>query len=257
MSDWVLVTGPSSGIGRELARLFAADRFNLVLVARNEAALQQLADELRAEHGIRTKVLARDLGRANAAKEVFAALQGIPVSVLVNNAGFGVFGPFARRDLQVQTELLQVNMTAMVQLTHWFLQPMLARKDGRILNVSSVAAFQPGPTMNVYSATKAFEYSFSRALAWELKGTGVSVTTLCPGTTRTGFFDRAGIRIEGGWPMMDARRVAKAGYRGLMRGKRVVIPGFWNKLASALARHAPEPITMAAVERIHRQRKES
>jgi short-subunit dehydrogenase len=148
--------------------------------------------------------------------------------------------------------MMQVNMTALVEFTHRFLQPMLARRRGRILNVASIAAFQPGPTISIYYATKAFVYSFSCALAQELQGTGVTVTTLCPGTTRTDFFQRARVRIAGRWPMMDPRRVAEIGYRGLMKGQRVVIPGIANKVASALARPAPVRLTTAIVARLYR-----
>src|SRR5581483_3245982 len=180
MNDWVLITGASSGIGRELARLFAADHFNLILLARHEARLNEVATELRAQHGIETRVLPKDLAAPNAAQEIFDALRDTPVSILVNNAGFGIHGLFAQKSLAEQTDLMQVNMVALVQLTHLFLQPMLQRRRGRILNVASTAAFQPGPTINVYFASKAFVHSFSYALAEELTGTGISVTTLCP-----------------------------------------------------------------------------
>jgi hypothetical protein len=254
MSEWALITGASSGIGYELAKWFAADRFNLVLVARNETTLKQLAGELRTQNGIQAKVLVKDLASTTAAQEIFDALHDTPISILVNNAGFGVYGPFAENDLRVQTDLMQVNMTALVQLTHLFLQPMLARGGGRILNVASTAAFQPGPAFSVYYASKAFVYSFSYALAEELKHAGIVVTTLCPGGTRTGFFARAHLRTTRDWPMMDARRVAEMGYRGLMKGKRVVIPGVANQVASTLAKFAPTRLAAKAVRKIHEQR---
>lgn len=253
MSDWALVTGASSGIGSELAKVFAARGYHLVLVARDENRLKQLAEELRARHSIQAQALAKDLRSPAAPKDLFDALGDFPISILVNNAGFGVFGRFARESLQAQTDMMQVNMTALVQLTHRFLQPMLARGSGRILNVASTAAFQPGPMINIYYASKAFVYSFSCALAEELKGTGVSVTALCPGTTRTEFFTRARMRIARRWPMMDARKVAEIGFRGLMQGKRVVIPGIANKIASALARRAPTGLTSAIIARMHRR----
>ncbi len=251
MNDWVLITGASSGIGCELAGLFAADRFNLVLVARNETRLNQLAVELHTRHAIQVKVVVRDLACPAAAKEIFDALRDTPVSVLVNNAGFGAYGPFAQSDLRIQTDLMQVNMTALVQLTHLFLQPMLARGQGRILNVASTAAFQPGPLFSVYYASKAFVYSFSYALAEELNGTQIVVTTLCPGTTRTDFFARAHLRTPDRWPTMDARKVAEAGYRGLMKGRRVVIPGAANAIASTLAKFAPTRVTAKVARKIH------
>jgi len=253
MSEWALITGASTGIGRELARCFAADRFNLVLVARNQGRLEELADELHEQHGITAKVLARNLAQPGAPQDLFESLRDTPVSVLVNNAAIGVYGPFAEGELGAQTNVMQLNMRALVELTHLFVQPMLARQSGRILNVASLAAFQPGPTVNIYYASKAFVHSFSYALAMELEGTGVTVTALCPGTTRTEFFGRAGMRLPGGWFTMDARTVAEIGYRGLMRGKRVVIPGLMNKLAAALARRGPVCVAAEAVRKIHAQ----
>ena len=254
MEKWALITGASAGIGRELAELFAADHVNLVLVARDQARLNDFATELRSRHHIETLVIVQDLSRPGAAAEVFAVVGARPVWALVNNAGFGAYGPFANSDLKRQSAMMQLNMTALVELTHLFLQPMLQRGEGRILNVASTAAFQPGPRVNVYYATKAFVYSFSYALADELEGTGVHVTTLCPGTTRTEFFERAGISMQRPWPMMEPRAVAEAGYHGLMRGSRVVIPGLANKLASFLAKRAPARLTSAVVKRIHQKR---
>lgn len=252
MNDWALITGASAGIGRELAKLFAADKFNLVLVARNEPRLGQLAAELRDENKIQTLVLAKDLSRPAAPREMFDALREVPVSVLVNNAGFGWHGEFARTDLRRWLEMMQVNMAALVELTHLFVQPMLQRRAGKILNVASTAAFQPGPLVNVYYASKAFVHSFSYALADELKHSGVTVTALCPGTTRTEFFERGNFGPVRAAFAMDARRAAAAGYRGLMRGKRVVIPGATNKILSALARRAPVRLAAAVAKRIHR-----
>jgi uncharacterized protein len=253
MNEWALITGASSGIGRELAAQFATHHFHLVLVARNEARLRQVADGLRARHGIQTQVLATDLSLPSAPQELFDALRGTPVSVLVNNAGLGFHGPFAEADLREQTEVMQVNMTALVQLTHLFLQPMLARGEGRILNVASTAAFQPGPLINVYFASKAFVYSFSYALAEELDGTGVRVTVLCPGTTHTDFFARGHFGPVRAPFTMDPERVAAIGYRGLMQGKRVIIPGAANQITSALARLAPQRLVVKAVRWIHRK----
>ncbi|HET7626083.1 MAG TPA: SDR family oxidoreductase [Verrucomicrobiae bacterium] len=251
MSDWALITGASSGIGLELAKLFAADRFNLALVARNESRLNQLAESLRREHGIETRVLARDLSAAGAPREIFDALHDTPISVLVNNAGIGFYGAFAKSDLREQTGILQVNITALTQLTHLFLQPMLARKAGRILNVASTAAFQPGPMVNVYYASKAFVYSFSYALSVELEKSGVTVTALCPGTTHTEFFSRGHFGSKRAPFTMDARTVAEIGYRGLMKGRRVVIPGIFNRVTSALSKRMPARFTTAIVKRVH------
>jgi short-subunit dehydrogenase len=251
MNDWALITGASAGIGHELARVFAANSFNLALVARNETRLNKIAGDLRAANEINVRVVAQDLAQPQAAAEIFCQTQDIPVSVLVNNAGFGSYGPFAQANLNVQTDMMQVNMVALVQLTSLFLQPMLGRGKGRILNVASTAAFQPGPLVNTYYATKAFVYSFSYALAEELAGTGISVTALCPGMTRTEFFERAQMRKRHPRISMDARKVAESGFRGMMKGKRVVIPGLMNQISSFFAKRMPPRLTSAVVRRIH------
>ena len=251
MGDWALITGASAGIGHELAKLFAADGHNVILIARNEARLKTLAAELQQQHRVQTKVLAKDLAQPNAASAIFSELQQLPVAMLVNNAGFGHYGQFAKTSLALQTDMMQVNMRALVELTYLFVQPMLERRAGRILNVASTAAFQPGPTVNVYYASKAFVYSFSYALANELAGTGISVTTLCPGTTRTEFFERAQIHMKRPWPLMEASTVARLGYRGMLKGKRVVIPGIMNRIMAALSPCAPARLTSGIVRRIH------
>ena len=250
MGSWVLLTGASAGIGRELAKVFAREGHNLILVARDEARLKALAEELSASYHIEAVVLPKDLSQPNAASEIYAAMREREIGVLVNNAGFGAHGSFAALSLATQMAMMQVNMSALVELSYLFVQPMLARGGGRVLNVASTAAFQPGPTVNVYYASKAFVYSFSYALAEELARTGVTVTTLCPGMTRTEFFERANIRMRG-WAAMDAHRVAELGYRGLMKGRRVVIPGLMNKVASFFAKRMPPRLTSAVVKRIH------
>lgn len=254
MSEWALITGASSGIGRELAKLFAADQFNLVLVARNESRLAELASELRGRNGIEVRVLAKDLNLPTAPAELFEALRDIPVSILVNNAGVGWRGAFVKTDLSRSLDIMRLNMDALVRLTHLFAQPMLARRAGKILNVASTAAFQPGPMIAIYYASKAFVHSFSYALAEELDGSGVSVTTLCPGTTYTEFFERGNFGPVRAPFTMSAKDVAVAGYRGLMAGKRVVIPGATNKIASFLAKRLPLAMTTAVVRRLHRKR---
>lgn len=253
MNEWALVTGASSGIGLELAKLFAADHFNLVLLARNETRLNAVAREFETTHGISTRVLVKDLSSHSAPQEIFDALRDLPITFLVNNAGFGLYGPFVESDLRGQTGMMEVNMAAPVQLTRLFLPPMLARRSGRILNVASTAAFQPGPLINVYYASKAFVFSFSYALAEELSGTRVTVTTLCPGTTHTEFFERGNFGPTRALFTMDATTVARIGYRGFMRGKRVVIPGVTNKITSALAKRMPVRMITSIVRRIHRR----
>lgn len=251
MGNWALITGASTGIGRELAEVFADNGFNLVLVARDQERLKLVAGELTAGRKIEVKLLPEDLSRPGAASSIFQHLRDTPVAVLVNNAGFGSYGPFVQTSLATETEMMELNMVALVQLTHLFVQPMLARRAGYILNVASTAAFQPGPTMSIYYATKAFVFSFSYALADELKGSGVKVTVLCPGLTRTEFQKRARLRAGGPWEM-SARVVAEAGYRGLMSGRRVVIPGVLNRIASFFARRVPFGLTSAVVRRVHR-----
>jgi uncharacterized protein len=251
MKTWALITGASAGIGLELARLFGAGGHNLVLTARDVKRLSALAKELKQAHGIQTRVLPADLALPGAAAAIFEGTCDLEIDVLVNNAGFGHYGEFARTDLKSQTGLMQVNMTALVELTHHFLQPMLQRSRGRILNVASVAAFQPGPTVNVYYASKAFVYSFSYALANELADTGITVTTLCPGTTRTEFFDRAKIHMSRPWPMTSARRVAELGYRATMRGQRVAIPGLMNRIMARVSPCLPSRWTSAIVRKVH------
>lgn len=245
MNKWALITGASTGIGREFAKLFAADGWNLALTARDKARLDFLASELQSRHHISTQVLPADLSVPGVPAEIFGRLRSAPISALVNNAGFGRQGPFAQLDSH--TALMQVNMVALVELTHLFLKPMLERREGRILNVASVAAFQPGPFLTLYYASKAFVYSFSCGLAEELRGSGVTVTVLCPGATRTEFHARAGMTETGKWfPIMDANQVAALGYRALMQGKTVVIPGAIYKIVSAFSKALPATFTARA-----------
>lgn len=238
-----LITGASSGIGYELARLFARDGYNLVLVARNAARLDEIADEFRSRYGVEVKVLAKDLAHPGVPQEIFDALQatGCEFEALVNNAGFGTYGPFAKANPQEELEMLQVNIVALTQLTQLFLPAMIARRRGKILNVASTAAFLPGPLMAIYYATKAYVLSFSEALTNELAGSGVTVTAFCPGATRTGFQERAAMqesRLAQGI-FMDAPTVARIGYRGLIRHQSVVIPGAHNKLLALVIRLLP------------------
>lgn len=252
MNEWALITGASAGIGLELAKLFAADHFNLILVSRNQVRLEQLASELRTRHDVSVKVLAKDLSNEAAPAELFEALRDTPVSILVNNAGFGWRGQFVRGELGNSLDIMHVNMDALVRLTHLFVQPMLARRQGRILNVASTAAFQPGPLTTIYFATKAFVFSFSVALGEELAGTGVAVTTFCPGGTETEFFERAGMsNSRSRMYMMKADKVALIGYRALMKGKPIAIAGVLNNVSSSLARRMPVRFTAKIVKRMN------
>jgi len=235
-----LVTGASSGIGRDLAALFAQGGHDLVLVARDAGALDQVGAELAHGHGARATIIAADLADPAAPERVAAAIAS--VDVLVNNAGYGLYGRFAETDVATELRMIQLNVSAVTHLTKLFLPAMLARGAGRILNVASTAAFVPGPLMSVYYATKAYVLSFSEALAEEVTGTGVTVTCLCPGATRTRFQARAKMdesRLFRGPTIMSSEAVARAGYEGTMRGERLVIPGAVNKALVQSLRAAP------------------
>ncbi len=238
-----LVTGASRGIGIELARMFAEHGHDLVVVARNQADLERLADELRSKLGTNVTVLVYDLTDRTSPERIFAELEqrGLQIDVLVNNAGFGTWGPFGETDLKEELDLIQVNIAALTHLTKLFLRPMLARKRGRILNVASTGSFQPGPIMAVYCASKAYVLSFTEAVAMEVEGSGVSLTALCPGGTESSFQERADMheaRILKG-KLMTAREVAEQGYRATMKGKTITIPGMMNKLLAQSNRIAP------------------
>lgn len=248
----VLVTGASSGIGLELARCFATEGARLVLTARNQDALQSLADELRGRHTIEASVLPADLSLPETPERIFKELQGrgITVDVLVNNAGFGAWGRFAGLPLQRQLEILQVNITSLVHLTGLFLPGMLQRRRGGILNVASVAGFLPGPGMAIYYATKACVLSFTEALAEELAGSNVTITALCPGPTTTNFGKAARIDKEAHklrMAVMTAESVASYGHRAFRRRKVVAVPGLQNRLIILLSRCLPRFIVRKAV----------
>jgi uncharacterized protein len=239
-----LVTGASGGIGFELAKLFARDHYNLVLVARSADKLNQVAAEVQGQFGVSVKVIALDLAALPAPKFLFDQVQreGIAVDVLVNNAGFGGFGEFAGMAEEEILGQIQLNVAALTHLSRMFLPAMLARRGGRIMNVASTAAFQPGPLMAVYYATKAYVLSFSEALANEVAGSGVVVSCFCPGATDTGFQKRAGMensRLFKKLRPMNAEAVARDGYRGLMAGRTVVISGVQNWLVAESVRFAP------------------
>lgn len=242
-----LVTGASGGIGREIARVAAAEGHDLVLVARSESALRELADEVAGHHGTRAEVVVADLADRDAPARVAAEVErlGLSVHALVNNAGFGVWGAFPETALEREVGMIDVNVVAPTALTKAFVGPMIARGAGRILNVASTAAFQGGPRMAVYYATKAYVLSLSVGLAVELEGTGVTVTVLCPGPTRTGFADRAGAegsRMFSGGKGADPARVARAGWRAMERGERVEVVGLANRLGAFGTRLVPRGV---------------
>ncbi len=253
-----LITGASFGIGLEFARIFARDGYSLVLVARSADKLRQLASELEKAHGTRSLILATDLTAPGSAAYVLdqTTRADITVDVLVNNAGFGQFGFFAENDLEECLKQIQLNVTTLTHLTRLYLPGMIERKSGRILNVASTAAFQPGPLMAVYYATKAYVLHFSEAIANELKGTGVTATCLCPGSTATEFHKRANMTdiqlLRFG--AMDAHTVAEDGYRALMAAKPVVISGFKNWLLAQSIRFSPRQIVTAVARKLQESR---
>ena len=250
-----LVTGASRGIGAALARELARHGHDLVLSARSVEAMQELAEELR-RIGAATTVIASDLSQPAAAAQLADELdrRGLGIDVLINNAGLGALGRFDRSDPARIGEMLQVDIVALTELTRLLLPGMIARGHGRIMLVGSVAGFQPGPGMAVYFAAKAYVLSLGEALAHELRGTGVTVTTLCPGATATDFFKVAGARnaviARRLNRMMPAERVARIGYRALAAGRRVVIAGTMNRLASFAGRYAPHALTLPVTERL-------
>jgi len=250
-----LITGASTGIGRELSKLFAQDHYNLVLAARNGSRLTQFADELQKQFAITAKAFPIDLAAAAAPQFLLDQLsrENVSVDILVNNAGFGKRGAFADVPVDESLGQIELNLTALTHLTKLFLSPMLERKSGKILNVASTAGFQPGPLMAVYYATKAYVISFSEALANELEGTGVSVTCLCPGATDTEFQKRAGTedtRLLRTIRPMDAGVVARDGYQAMMKGKPLVISGFRNWLLAESLRVSPRKLVTAISRKI-------
>ena len=234
-----LVTGASNGIGYDLASILAESGFNVVLVARSREKLLALANQAQQMFGVSATVIQKDLTDPNAPAEVARELQrkGIHIDVLVNNAGYGMLGPFAYTNREDQLNMIRLNVEAVAAMTQQFLPGMLKRRSGRILNVASTAAFQPGPLMSNYYATKSYVLNFSIGLAEEVRGQGVTVSVLCPGSTFTGFQERAGIKRNPlpGFTRTDSRIVARAGYEGLMAGKTVIVPGILNKTAVVLS----------------------
>jgi short-subunit dehydrogenase len=256
-----LITGASFGIGSELARVFAREGHNLVLVARTGDKLRLLASELEKAHSTRSLILASDLTDPGAPAYVFdqTTRADIRVNLLVNNAGFGQYGLFADNDLEECLRQIQLNVTTLTHLTRLYLPQMIERKSGRILNIASTAAFQPGPLMAVYFATKAYVLHFSEAIANELAVTGITVTCLCPGATATEFHKRAhatGMNLLR-MGSMDARSVAEDGYRALIAGKPVVISGFRNWLIAQSVRFSPRKLVTAIARATQESKREA
>ncbi|MBI1329067.1 MAG: SDR family NAD(P)-dependent oxidoreductase [Alphaproteobacteria bacterium] len=239
-----LITGASGGIGLDIADCFAKDGYDLILVARNADALAAQAHRLASQYNVKTTPIAIDLGETDAGKTLAGDIRarGLSVDVLVNNAGYGTAGAFKGSDRATQLGMIDLNVRALVELTHEFWPDFLAKRRGGVLNVASTASFQPGPLMAIYYASKAFVLSFSEALWREAKGTGVKVSCLCPGPTATGFRERAGTgktRLSNMGPAVSSMSVAKAGYRAFQKNQRVIITGLRNRFLARLVPYLP------------------
>jgi len=252
MSDQkhALITGATSGIGLELAKLFAADQYNLVLVARSQDELERTAFEITQQYAVEVIPIARDLFKREAPFEVYEEVsrRGIVINVLVNDAGQGQYGEFIETDINRELDIIQLNVGAYVTLTKCFLKEMVARNEGRILNVSSIGGEMPGPLQSVYHATKAFVTSFSEAVRNEVKNTNVTITALLPGVTDTDFFQKADqedAKMVKEGSLADPAKVAKDGYEALMAGEDKIVSGFKNK-AMVASSHVMPDSTVAA-----------
>ncbi|HUQ84773.1 MAG TPA: SDR family oxidoreductase [Candidatus Limnocylindrales bacterium] len=251
MQKTVLITGGSSGIGFELAKIFGQNNYQLILVANDKEKLENAGDELK-NSGFSVKTIAKDLSNPDSPSQIYEQLkqEEITIDILVNNAGFATYGPFSENDLDKELSELQVNIVTLTHLAKLFVRDMLKKGEGKILNVASTAAFAPGPLMAVYYASKAYVLSFSEALNNELENTGVSVTTLCPGPTNTGFAASANLgssKLFQG-KNMDASFVAQAAFDGLMGNRAVVIPGLKNKFMVNALRFVPRSVVPKIVK---------
>jgi short-subunit dehydrogenase len=252
---YALITGASSGIGYELAKLFAQDKYNLIIVSRSQEDLDKIASEFKQQYGVEVVAIAKDLSAREAPRALYEAIQakGIQVDVLVNDAAQGQYGEFVDTDLSRELEIIQLNIVAYVALTKYFLKDMVARNEGKILNVSSIAGELPGPLQSVYHATKAFITSFTEAVRNEVKDTQVTLTSLLPGATDTDFFNKAEMEhtkmVQEG-DLADPATVAKDGYDALMAGKDKVVSGFKNKVQVAMSNVMPDSMV---AENIHKQ----
>jgi uncharacterized protein len=250
-----LITGASNGIGLELARIHAAKGGNLVLVARNKAKLDELKQELENKYKISVYTIGKDLSAANAALEVYneTTQQNIKIDYLINNAGVGTFGMFADADWEKEMQMINLNITTLTQFTHLYLKDMLARKSGKIMNVASTAAFQSGPTMAVYYATKAYVLSFSEAVNNEVKNSGVTITAFCPGATESGFQAAAAMEesaLVKGKKLPTSKEVAEYGYTAMLKGKTVAIHGVMNYILVNSVRFMPRSIVVTVTRKI-------
>lgn len=255
MKKTALITGASSGIGLELARVHASKGGSLVLIARSKEKLENLKNELEQQYSSTVLVIPKDLSNPEAPQQVYDQLQkeNIKIDYLFNNAGFGDYGFFHETNWEKEAQMIDLNVRTLTHFTKLFVKDMVSRKTGKIMNVASTASFQPGPLMSVYYATKHYVLAFSEGIANELKGTGVTVTALCPGPTASGFQDAAAMndsKLVKGAKLPSAREVAEYGYRSLEKGKVVAIHGFLNKLMAESSRFMPRNIVRSVVRKV-------
>ncbi|EMQ94881.1 Short-chain dehydrogenase [Xanthomarina gelatinilytica] len=260
MSKTALITGGASGLGYELALLLAKDGYNLVLIDIDAEKLQEVKQGIETDFAVNVQIYAKDLSVVNISEEIMLELKGLPIDVLVNNAGFGLFGSFWETDWEREKQMLHLHVITTTHLTKLVLKDMIQRGSGKILNLSSLAAFQPGPLMSLYYATKGYILSFSEAVANELKGTGVTVTALCPGPTKTSFqkvVSNASSENKITFNMANAKEVAAYGYKAMNKGKVYAIPGKFNKLLATLPRFIPRNTAATIVKRIQEKNREA
>jgi short-subunit dehydrogenase len=255
MKRTALITGASSGIGLELAKIFAREGNDLVLIARNGSKLQELKNSLEKEFSIKAYIISKDLSKIDSAQEVYDEVKNksIVIDYLINNAGFGDFGMFTETNWNKEEEMIQLNITTLTQFTKLFLKDMVLQKKGKIMNVASTAAFQPGPTMAVYYATKAYVLHFSEAIDNEVRDKGVTVTSLCPGATESGFQDAADMqesKLVKGRKLPTSKEVAEYGFKAMMKGKRVAIHGLLNYIMANSIRFTPRTLAVKVVRLI-------
>ena len=255
MSKTALITGASGGIGYELSRVHAEKGGDLILVARNKDKMVELKTEFEEKHGVKVFIIGKDLSVAGSAREVYEEVKnmGLTVDYLVNNAGFGDYGMFVDSDWDRQESMININITSLAHLTWLYLPEMIRRGSGKILNLASTASFQPGPTMSVYFASKAFVLSFSEAINNEVNGSGVTVTALCPGATQSGFQAAAAMKdskLFEGKDLPTSREVAEYGYRAMLKGKAVAIYGFKNIVMANAVRFAPRSVVVKVARKV-------
>jgi len=259
MKTTALITGASNGIGLELAKVFAANNHNLVLVARSADKLENLKTELVAEYGIDVLNMPKDLAQPGAPKEIYQTLKekNITIHYLVNNAGFGDFGFFHETNWDKEASMIDLNVRSLTEMTKLFVRDMVANRNGRVMNLASTASFQPGPLMSVYYATKHYVLAFSEAIANELSDYNVTVTALCPGPTASGFQSASDIedsRLVKGKKLPTSEEVAVYGYKAMMKGKRVAIHGTMNRLLAESVRFMPRKMVTKTVRKLQEKK---